>query len=179
LDRVHLLWKILPQLCALIASVRPVLHQNSCSNETFHNMGLGSNVVARVRRNFVARTCALIAPFRPILHRYSCSNKTVRNTRKHELGSIGVDWVRLLRKIPMRLHCTNLCISCTSSAHLACIKTRVWVQWDGLGAFVVKKCRHNFVARTCALIAPIRPILHQSSCGNGMVRKAQKHKFGV
>ena len=31
------------------------------------------------------------------------------------LGSNGVDWVRSLWKIPMRLYGTNLCIDCTSS----------------------------------------------------------------
>jgi len=35
------------------------------------------------------------------------------------LGSNGVDWVRSLRKIPMRLYGTNLCIDCTSWTHFA------------------------------------------------------------
>ena len=50
------------------------------------------------------------------------------------LGSNGVDWVRSLRKIPMRLYDT-----------------------------------------TCALIAPVQPILHQVSCSNETLTKAPKH----
>ena len=78
------------------------------------------------RPNFVARTFALITPVQPILHRVSCSNEMVPNAPKHyethqnmSLGSNGVDRVRSLRKILMRLHGTNLCINCTSSTHLA------------------------------------------------------------
>jgi hypothetical protein len=35
------------------------------------------------------------------------------------------------------------------------------------------------VARTCALVAPVRPILHRSSCSNKMVRNDPKYEFGV
>ena len=61
-----------------------------------------------------------------LLHRVSCSNKILPNTAKHyemhtnmSLGSNGVDRVRLLQKIPMRFHGTNLCINCTCSTHFA------------------------------------------------------------
>ena len=60
-------------------------------------------------------------PVQPIFHRVSCSNKILPNTHKHyethtnmSLGSHGVDWVRSLRKILMRLHDTNFYINCTS-----------------------------------------------------------------
>ena len=69
-------------------------------------------------RDFVARTFALVWP---VLHRVSSGNQTVSNAPKlyqtHEnisLGSNGVDRVRWLRKIPMRLRGTNFC---TSLAH--------------------------------------------------------------
>ena len=72
----------------------------------------------------MARTCALILPFQPSLHRLSCSNETIQNAPKHykthqylSLGSNGVGRVHSLRKIPKRLHGTNLCINCTSSTH--------------------------------------------------------------
>jgi len=74
----------------------------------------------------MARTRALIAPVQPILHRVSCSNEILPNTPKHyethtnmSLGSNGVDWVRSLRKILMRLHGTNFFINCTSSTRFA------------------------------------------------------------
>jgi len=74
----------------------------------------------------MARTCALIVPVQPILHQVSCSNKTLPNAPKHfkthknrSLESDWVDQVRSLRKIPMRLHATNLCINppCQPTLH--------------------------------------------------------------
>src|SRR6185312_8206300 len=65
--------------------------------------------------DFMARTFALV---RPVLHRVSEGNQTVPNAHKQNethqyvsLGSNGVDRVRLLRKIPMRLRGTNFCTS--------------------------------------------------------------------
>jgi hypothetical protein len=42
-----------------------------------------------------------------------------------------------------------------------------------------KKFQHDFVARTCALIAPVRPFLRRSSCSNETVQNAPKHEFGI
>ena len=127
---------------ALIAPVQPILHQASFSNETIQNapkhyemqqyMSSRSNGVRRVhslqkfQNDSMAQTCALIAPVQPILHRVSCSNETVPNAPKHYetqqymiLGSNGVGRVHSLRKIPKRLHGTNLCINCTNSTRFA------------------------------------------------------------
>ena len=127
---------------ALIAPVQPVLQQASCSNETIHNtpkhyethqnMSLGSNGVDRVsslrkfRCDFMARTFALITPVQPVLHRVSGCKETLPNAPTYyethqnmHLGSNGVDRVRSLRKILMRLRGTNFCINCISSAHFA------------------------------------------------------------
>jgi len=124
---------------ALISPVQSVLHQASCSNETIQNapkhyethqnMRLGSKGIDRCIHyekfwcDFMARTCALITPVQPVLHRVSCSNETLPNAPKQyethqnmNLGSNGVDRVRSLRKIPMRLRGTNFCFNCTSSA---------------------------------------------------------------
>ena len=75
----------------------------------------------------------------------------VANTQNVSLGSNGVDRVRSLQKIPMRLRSTNFC---TSSAHFAsnfvrqrngpeCTqivrnapRRQFGVQWGGSGAFV-------------------------------------------
>jgi hypothetical protein len=35
------------------------------------------------------------------------------------------------------------------------------------------------LARTCVLIAPVRPVLHQLSCSNETVRNTPKHVFWV
>ena len=110
--------------------------------------------------DFMAQIFALIAPVQPILHRVSCSNETLANAPKYNeahqnmsLGSNGVDRVRSLRKILMRLHGTTFC---TSSARFApgfirqpnsfeCTQTvrnapkrQFTVQWGGSGAFIVK-----------------------------------------
>ena len=68
----------------------------------------------KFQNDFMAQTCALIAPVQPVLQRVSCSNETLPNATKHyethqnmSLGSNGVDRVRSLRKIPMRLRGTN------------------------------------------------------------------------
>ena len=128
--------------CALIAPVGPVLHRVLCSNEilpiepkhykTHQNMSLdsdgwiGSVCCEEFRCDFMARTCALITPVQPVLHGVSCSNETLPNAPKQyethqnmNLGSNGVDWVRSLRKILIRLHGTNFCINCTSSTCFA------------------------------------------------------------
>ena len=74
----------------------------------------------------MAQTSALIAPVQPILHRVSYSNETLPNAPKYYethqnmiLGSNGVDQVRSLQKIPMRLRGKSFCINCTSPARFA------------------------------------------------------------
>jgi len=55
--------------------------------------------------------------------------------------------------------------------------TRTWV-WDPMvwiGCLGSEKFRSDFVARTFALIAPVRPDLHRVSCSNEMVPNATKH----
>ena len=49
------------------------------------------------------------------------------------------------------------------------------VQWSGLGAFIAKKSRRDFVARTFSLIAPIHTVLHRVSCSSVMIPNSPKH----
>ena len=130
------------QTCALIAPVQPVLQRDSCSNETLpnapkhygthQNMSLGSNGVDQFRSlrkipmRLREKRFALIAVVQPVLHQASCSNETIQNATKNykmqqymNLGSNGVGRVHSFRKMPKRLHGTNLCINCTSSTHFA------------------------------------------------------------
>ena len=130
------------QTSALIAPVQPNLHRVSYSNETLSNapthyemlqnmslvpMGRIECVLCeKFRCDFMAQTCELIAPVQHVLHRVSCSNETLPNAPKHyethqnmSLWSNGVGRVRSLRKIPKRLHGTNLCINCSSSTRFA------------------------------------------------------------
>ena len=71
----------------------------------------------KFRCEFVAWTFALFAPIQPISHRVSCSNETIQNAPKQYknkkyfcLESNGVDRVRSLPKIPMRVRGMNFCI---------------------------------------------------------------------
>ena len=130
------------QTCPLLAPFQPIVHRISCSNETLPNapnttkcsktwvwgpMGWIRCVrCEKFQCDIMAQICALIALVQPVLHQVSCSNGTLTNTPKHyeshknmSLGSNGVDRVRSLRKIPMRLHGTNLCINCTGSTYFA------------------------------------------------------------
>ena len=145
-DRVRSLRKILMRLrgtyFCINCSSSDRLHRPSCSNkkskctQTLRNAPIhefrvqwgwiGCIGCEKFWCNFMARTWALIAPVQPVLHRVSCSNEILPNTPKHykthtnmSLGSNGVDWVRSLRKILMRLHGMNLCINYTSSTHFA------------------------------------------------------------
>jgi len=127
---------------AFVAPIQLVLYRASCSNktiqnaskhyETHQNMSLGPNGVDRMHslRNILMRlrgknfcincTCSAV------LHQASCITETIQNAPKHyemqqymSLGSNGVGRVHSWRKIPKRLHGTNLCINCTSSTRFA------------------------------------------------------------
>ena len=89
-------------------------------------------VAKKLQCDFVAQTFALIAPIHPVSPQV-CSYETIPNAPKHyethqnmSLGSNGVDWVRLLQKIPMWLDGTNFCINCTSSPCFAPSFMQLW-----------------------------------------------------
>ena len=44
-----------------------------------------------------------------------------------------------------------------------------------IGCVRCEKFRCDFVAQTCALIAPVQPVLHQVSCNNGTLTNTPKH----
>jgi len=80
----------------------------------------------KLQRDFVARTFALIALVQYVLQQVSCSYETIPNAPKYYetqrnigIGSNGVDWLFLLRKIQMWLRGTNFCNNCTSSPRFA------------------------------------------------------------
>jgi hypothetical protein len=51
------------------------------------------------------------------------------------------------------------------------------MEW--IGCVCCDKFRQDFILRTCALTAPVWPVLHRLSCSNEMVRDAPKHEFWV
>ena len=121
------------------------------------------------------------------LHRVPCSYEMIPNAPKHyathqymSLGSNGVHWVRSVQKIPTWLRGTNFYINCSSSPCFAsslmrlrndpkCTQTlcnapkhEFRVQWSGLGAFLAKKSRRDFMAPTFVLITPAHPVFAPS-----------------
>ena len=137
----------------------------------------------KFRCDFVARNFALIAPVQPVLYRASCSNETIQNAPKHykthknmSSGSNGVDRVRSLQKIPMRVRAMKFCINCTSSALFApsfkqlrnkskihpnsTKRTKTWVlgPMGWIGCVRCEKFPCVLMAQTWALIAPAEPI---------------------
>ena len=130
----------------------------------------------------MAQTSTLIALVQPVLHRVSCSNETMPNAPKYyvthqnmSLWSNGVDRVRSLRKIPMRLRgknfCTTLAPFCTefrkatkrSRMHpnsMKRTKTLVLGPTGRIGCVRCQKFRRDFVAGTFAIV---RPVLHRVS----------------
>ena len=108
------------------------------------------------------------------------------------LGPNGVDQVHPLRQILMQLCGKNFCINCTSSAHFApsfvqyrnnpkCTQTlrnaamhEFRVQWR-VGSIHCEKFQNNVMAQTCALIAPVQPVLHRVSCSNEILPNAPKY----
>jgi hypothetical protein len=56
-------------------------------------------------------------------------------------------------------------------------KTWVWIQMGWIGCVRCEKFRHDFVARTCALIAHVRPVFLRSSCTDEKVQNIPKHQF--
>ena len=121
---------------ALIAPVLPISHRVLCSNETIQNapkhykthqfMSLASNGVDRVHslRKTLMRfrgtnffiNCTSSTRFAPSWQMHPNTTKTHQNM---SLGSNGVDRVRSLPEIPMRVRGSNFCINCTSSAYFA------------------------------------------------------------
>jgi hypothetical protein len=117
-------------------------------------------------RNFVAWTCVSKGSVQTVLHRSSCTNETVWCSQNMSLGSNGVDRVRSSKIWVWGLMGWIGCVRCR--------KIPTWVRCVGCGKF-----RRNFVARTCALKAPVRLILHWSSCSNETVWNSPKYEFGV
>ena len=168
-------------------------------------MSLGSNGMDHVRScqkfrcEFVARTFALIAPVQPISHRVSCSNETIQYAPKHykthqfmSLASNGVDRVRSLRKTLMRFRSTNFFINwpvqpilhrvpCSNETlpnalkHYEMLQNMSLVPMGWIECVRCEKFRCDFMAQTCALVAPVQPVLHWVSCSNETLTNAPKH----
>ena len=146
----------------------------------------------------MAQICALFALVQPVLQQVSCSNGTLTNTPKHyethknmSLGSNGVDRVRSLRKIPMNFM-AQICaliapvqpilhqVLCSNERLPNAPKHYETDRNKSLGStWLDRVCSLRKIPRrlhgTCALIAPVQPILHQVLCSNERLPNAPKH----
>ena len=157
----------------------------------------------------MAQTCPLIAPVQPILHRGSCSNETLPNAPKHYemLQNMSLDpmgWIECILCEKFRwdfmaqtcalsapvqpvLHRVSFSNDTIQNApkHYETHKTRGHGPIGWIGCVRCQKLWCEFMARTCALIAPVQPILHQVSCSNEhwqmhpKLWNAPKHEFRV
>jgi hypothetical protein len=147
----------------------------------------------------MAKTFALIAPVQPVLHQASCSNETIQNAPKHcetqqdiSLGSNGVGRVHSLRKFQNDFRAQTCAlvapvqptlhrISCSNETLPNAPKHYETHQNMSLWSNGVDRVRSlwkipmRFMARTCALIAPVQPVLHRVSCSNETLPNAPKH----
>ena len=58
---------------------------------------------------------------------------------------------------------------------IQCTKTCVNGPMEWIGCVRCEKSRHDFVARTFALIAQVHPVLHRVSCSYETITNAPKH----
>ena len=148
----------------------------------------------------MAQTCPLIAPVQPILHRDSCRNKILPNAPKHyenapkqefrvQWGGSGVfaakkiqcEYVArtfaLIAQVQPVLHrvsCSNETIQNAPKYY----KTNQYMILGSKGVDRVRSLRKfqcDFMAQTCALIAPVQPILYLVSCSNETLTNTPKH----
>jgi hypothetical protein len=141
----------------------------------------------------VALTCALVAHVRPILHWSSCSNETIQNAPNMSLSAIG--WIgcarcerfprdfvaptwALIAVVPHILHrcsCSKETVRNAPKHEFECNR----VDRVRSMRMILTRLRCMNLCTNCALIAPVRHVLHQISCSNEMVRNATKDEFGV
>ena len=108
------------------------------------------------------------------------------------LGSNGVDRERSFQKIPMRLRGTKFSLiapvqpilyraSCSNEIIQNAPKHYETHLYMSLGFNRVDRVRSlqkfwcDFMARTCALIAPVQPVLYWGSCSNKTIQNTSKH----
>ena len=118
---------------------------------------------------------------------------STKHTKNISLGSNGLDRVRSLRKIPMRLCDMNFCNNCTTLSPF-CTEFHAVMKWSQMhpntkkrtkrwgydpmgwiGSICCKKFRCDFMSRTFALIAPLQSVLHRVYCLNKTFPNPPEH----
>ena len=154
----------------------------------------------KFRYDFMAQTCALIAPVQPVLHRVSSCNETnpkcSQTVRNKPILEFSVQWGGSGAFIAKKIQCDLMAQTCPLIAPVQPILHRVpcsnktlpnapkhykmllntsLVPMGWIECILCEKFRCDFMAQTCALIAPVQPILHRVSCSNETLTNAPKH----
>jgi len=143
----------------------------------------------------MVRTCALISPIQPVLDRVSCSNERLPNAPKYcethqnmSLGNNGEDRMccekfrcdfvaqtfTLIAPVQPILHQASCSNETIQNAPRHC-ETHQYTSLGSIGGIRCEKFWNDFMAQTCALIAPVQPVLHRVSCSNETLLNAPKH----
>ena len=82
--------------------------------------------------------------------------------------------IALVQPVLHRVSCSNETIQ-NAPKHSKRTNTCIQGPMGWIGCVHCEKFRCDFMAQTCALIAPVQPILHRVSCSNETLPSAPKH----
>ena len=80
----------------------------------------------------------------------------------------------LVQPILQRVSCSNETLP-NAPKHYEMLQNMSLVPMGWIECVLWKKSRCDFMAQTCALIAPVQPVLHRVSCSNETLTNAPKH----
>src|SRR6185436_5516596 len=82
--------------------------------------------------------------------------------------------IALVQPILQRVPCSNETLP-NALKHYEMLQNMSLVPMGWIECVLCKKFRCDFMAQTCALIAPVQPVLHRVSCSNETFKNAPKH----
>jgi len=82
--------------------------------------------------------------------------------------------IALVQPILHRVLCSNETLP-NAPKHYKMLQNMSLVPMGWIECVLCKKYRCDFRAQTCALIAPVQPVLHRVSCNNETLTNAPKH----
>ena len=79
-----------------------------------------------------------------------------------------------VQPILQRVPCSNETLP-NAPKHYEVLQNMILVPMGWIECVLCEKIRCDFMAQTCALIAPVQPISHRVSCSNETIQNAPKH----
>ena len=83
-------------------------------------------------------------------------------------------WIAPVQPVLHRVSCSNETLP-NAPKHYEMHQKWVYGPMGWIGSVHCKKIRRNFMARTCALITQVQPMLHRVLCSNETLPNAPKH----